>query len=534
MKMKKYWLTFTITALLAGACSNEEVTMQEVDSGTGIEFRSLTDKTITRAAITDETSIVGFTVTGWWDKTGADPTTNYGSNVATDGVYLFNGFTIARGEDEATKWDYSPKRYWPANGKGTVDFFAYSPASSRNLNAGLEDFNGATIEYTVPQIAETGLQQEDFLVAKSTRLTSGTVALNFQHALSRVKFFAKKSNAGITYVIDKVELINLASTATLDLVNDFPNQTSLAYTGTTPLILWEKDNNSVVNYEVDMSGSPVYLLSDFNSILGTTSAVMVMPQKTTLATTGTVAPSGGEFAIAVSYRAYIGTFYYAGTPTTSKTQYFAVKDPVYSSGDGIAFEIGRQYNFYLTFGGEASATAITFQVNVSDWASEEGHIVPELDDYTTYFGQALITLVNKVSNNSDGITNGNGDGKVTYDELAAAKLIAYKSDDIKKVEPFKGIEYLFAMTTLNFIAVEIVPDNKIPDLVLHSTNIALNTINFLYSNLAMDTLDVSALPANVVNITTSSNTATITTLIKRAGQTVVKTGNFNITDEIEK
>lgn len=490
--MKKYLLVFTTIALLFGACSNdEELNLQEETGGTAIEFRSLTDKTtLLRAAITDETNIMSFTVTGWWDKTGG---ANYGSTNSADGVFLFDGFNIGRGEGDVNNWDYSPKRYWPAAGKGTVDFFAYSPASSRNLSVGLENFKGDAIKYTVPQISETGLQQEDFLLAKSTGLDGGTVDLNFQHALSRVKFFARKTNANITYVIDSVKLINLASTAELDLIDatnntagePFPDKTSLDYSGRTkPLVIWKADNTSVTDYTVDMSGSPVYLKYDatpvYYSILGETGAVMVMPQQTKLAATGTTAPTGGAFAIAVSYKAYIGNFYYAGSATTSKTQYFAVKDPAYGSDEPIAFEIGRQYNFYLTFGEEAGS-AITFVVNVGNWSDATTDPIP-VPNYATaqYFPDANFRAY--LASAAAGFDT-NEDGMLSYEELLGITAL----DIPDATTDLKGIELIpnLIEITINSATLPAIPVlEKITTLTLTSSTGVSDEATTMIANLA--------------------------------------------------
>lgn len=184
--MKKY-LFLAAIAVLVMSCSSDEIISESDKRNGAIEFSTLTDKSQSRVAVTEKDNILSFTLTGWW-VTGAQ--------------YLFNAFDITRspGMDENgarldDEWSYSPPRYWPS--KGNVNFFAYSPASSINVNKD-KDLRQTgplstdpEIEYTVPTKQNF---QEDFLVALKLlqNKNTGKVGLNFQHALSRVKFNAKK------------------------------------------------------------------------------------------------------------------------------------------------------------------------------------------------------------------------------------------------------------------------------------------------------------------------------------------------------
>ncbi|GHT06279.1 hypothetical protein AGMMS49525_14420 [Bacteroidia bacterium] len=108
-----------------------------------------------------------------------------------------------------------PKANWPA--RDSVDFFAYSPASSVNVTAGLKQnvslvptppAAGPEIQYTVP--GWNGVdQQEDFMVTKSVDLaynpSNPTVQLNFKHALSRIVFKAQNQNK--TYLIKELAFL---------------------------------------------------------------------------------------------------------------------------------------------------------------------------------------------------------------------------------------------------------------------------------------------------------------------------------------
>lgn len=263
--MKKLFLFVTAIALTLASCSNDkEVETPFTDNSGVIEFRTLTDKESksghTRAAITDETNILSFTVTGI-KKEGVN-----------DDGYLFNGFGITRGEDNS--WDYTPKRFWPKN--RTVDFYAYSPSSSRNVSTGITGYTGGSIAYTVPKIEKTNAQ-EDFLVARLTNMdeSKGAVKLNFHHALSRIMFFARTTQSNVIYTIDEIELINLYTSGELDLTDARIKETgSLNYS--SPLQPWA-ETGAKDNYTVDMGNSPIYLLTDYASVLGETNAIMVLP-----------------------------------------------------------------------------------------------------------------------------------------------------------------------------------------------------------------------------------------------------------------
>lgn len=394
--MKKLAIMAAVGISALTACTNEDSIPGVGENGKEVAFRTVTDKG-TRAAVTDATNMLSFTVTGWWDQDGSK---SYG-NTAT-GSYLFDAKDITRGEAGTTDWDYTPKRYWPI--AGTVDFFAYSPASSKNLIKGMKGLVKATpeIKYTVPAVGENEAQ-EDFLIATLLDKKSGKVTLNFQHALSRVKFEAKKAVNDIEYLIDGIELVKLNSTAEIDITalngsseSVFPSTGGFTYVPATPLVMW-KNHATLADYKVDFSTSPVAVkYNDYTSVIGVTNGLMVMPQATTLGevysktdiedkgiTFAEVAtPVTGKencFYIKVSYKAFQGTgdeiFYYAGSATSSKEMYLPVKDPL-DVGKGLTFEIGRQYTFRLTFGDSSSGTgefgdAIDFGVTVAPWDDVE-------------------------------------------------------------------------------------------------------------------------------------------------------------------
>lgn len=436
-KMSKVLFLATITALTFASCTKDNEILETKASDT-IEFRTLTNKG-TKAAITNEQNILSFAVTGIKMK---ESTVTPGTFDTPDG-YLFNAFGITRGENSSNEWDYTPKRYWPE--ERTVDFYAYSPSSSRNIEAGkgIDGYvAGNKITYTVPQVSETDAQ-EDFLVARLTGQdkNSGSVKLNFHHALSRIKFYAKTTQKNITYTIESVELMNLNTTGNLDLDNDGIVETgSLVYDPAgDPTVIWE-NQGTTDTYTVDMGTAPIYLLNEYRSILGKAGAILVMPQATNLSTNGTgkVAPAtNDEFAIKVSYKAFVDDIYYAGSATTPEVKYFAVKDIDGRTG-GIAFEMGRQYNFYLGFGEDVNGE-IKFEVGVSDWSDVPNQYIPEP---TNYYGLISNDLA-KIANPSFDADNSPNVTLAQIDDITTLPLTGNDSFD------FTGIEYFRKLASIS-------------------------------------------------------------------------------------
>lgn len=422
-----------MAALVLSSCSNDQEIGNHEDRNNGenaINFRSFIDKgAASRATVTDGSNILGFTVTGWWEKT---PTSTLPT--ATSDEYLFNAYDITRREAGMTMWDYAPKRFWPTTG-GPVSFFAYSPASSKNVTAGLNNYKGTPIAYTVPDPAKNE-SQEDFLLANPGALSSGTVALNFAHVLSRVQFFAKTTNTDINYEIGAVEMINVSKKGTIDFTN-IPTSGQFTYNNAAPIVAantiqWTPVAGSKGNLSLDMGQSGVKLENQFKSILGETSALMVLPQTTTLGDTSTPATiaasiAGGNFLIKVSFKAELDGVYYAGSETSYEDKYFSVKD-IYRSTQPHTFEIGRQYNFYLSFGTEAG-NPIDFTVGVGNWDNNYSSVpLPQISNYVGI-------ISNDLANAIDPAYAANG---ITYSQIVGKTSLTI--DGAAGADAFKGIE----------------------------------------------------------------------------------------------
>lgn len=398
MKKIIYWLSTMAIAITLGSCSNDqELDNAQINNNKGeIGFRSFIDKgSGTRATVTTTSNIRGFTVTGWWDREGKGSLGISGAATAGD-EYLFNAYDITHREIGINQWEYSPKRYWPSDDiiGGGVSFFAYSPASSKNVAQGIYNYVGEPIRYTVPNNLGREEAQEDFLLARTGVLDAGRsddkVSLNFAHTLSRVRFFARTTNTNLTYIIGDVQLVGLAMSGSID-INKIPTDGTFTYkdsdSTSDPLVLWESEGGPE-DIGIDIGDSPINLRGGVNdneyySLQGESNALMVLPQTTELGAViiddeGAITGRNG-FWIKVSYKAYLnnpntGT-YFAGNPTSYEDVYFQVTDELRSKSKiaPFSFEIGRSYNFYLKFGNEAGKD-ITFDVNVVGW----NNVVPDV------------------------------------------------------------------------------------------------------------------------------------------------------------
>ncbi|GHT06666.1 hypothetical protein AGMMS49525_15170 [Bacteroidia bacterium] len=214
------------------------------------------------------------------------------------------------------------KANWPV--KDSVDFFAYSPASSVNVTTGLKQApsvtippaTGPEIKYTVP--GWNGVdQQEDFMVTKSVDLTfasSPTVQLNFKHALSRIVFKAQNQNKNKTYLIKELALSKLKSKGTLNILDSVPNAAL--------------------------------------SLYGTVAEVATTPADATYL-----------------YATIVEVDYLTNDTVNKRQVVFRLHDPA-NKAQGIVFEAGRQYTFLLTLGLDGAEIAFSIPA-VADFNRKE-------------------------------------------------------------------------------------------------------------------------------------------------------------------
>ncbi|GHT04127.1 hypothetical protein AGMMS49525_10120 [Bacteroidia bacterium] len=369
MKTKSIFFSLLGLVALSSSCATDLYQSNPLQSSSPeISFKTFADKQL-RASVTTAGAMTSFT-TSAWSHTAATPTVYDG--------YVLNGVTVTRGEADgagANNWDYFPKASWPA--RDSVDFFAYSPASSVNVTVGLKKdvstvptppATGPEIQYTVPGWDGDSRpidQQEDFLVTKSVDLTftsSPTVQLNFKHALSRIVFKAQNQNKNKTYVIKELALSKLKSKGTLNMLDSVPNAADpFTHLAGAYDVAWKAQHDSVT-YKVDLGDTYVHVpfgtaSTAYTDVTNASNGLMVLPQETVLGAFtgstpeyGTVAEIDGSLPDASYLYATIAEVDYLTNDTVNRRQVvFRLHDPA-NKAQGIVFEAGRQYTFLLTLG----------------------------------------------------------------------------------------------------------------------------------------------------------------------------------------
>lgn len=140
----------------------------------------------------------GFGVFGYYNSSATNhssaPEQSFNAN-------LFNNEHVTCSQ-EGADWEYSPLKYWPA--QGHVDFLAYAPYVA---NIAL---TGSKINFTV---SETITNQTDLLWANAENmtkdnLTENKVKFQFAHALSRLGYTVKlnKAYTNATITLNKITL----------------------------------------------------------------------------------------------------------------------------------------------------------------------------------------------------------------------------------------------------------------------------------------------------------------------------------------
>ncbi|GHT01205.1 hypothetical protein AGMMS49525_01290 [Bacteroidia bacterium] len=136
-KVRKKQLFFSLLGMVAlsSSCATDLYQSNPLQSSEReISFKTFADKQL-RASVTTAGAMTSFTTSAWSHPdaavSAADPYNGY----------VLNGVTVTRSEGGAS-WDYFPKANRPA--RDSVDFFAYSPASSVNVTAGLKQAPSVT------------------------------------------------------------------------------------------------------------------------------------------------------------------------------------------------------------------------------------------------------------------------------------------------------------------------------------------------------------------------------------------------------
>lgn len=195
-----------MAALTLVSCSSDELdsfsdnsSKNEAISFDGYLGRSAVAVNGTRGSEETVTNLQtdGFGVFGNYSK---NATTAYGNNLFENQLVTY--------DKSATKWTYSPLKFWPSDGH--IDFLAYAPYDKSTTLTDGSKINNFTVSGTIAD-------QKDLLWTNATSqitadVTSTKEKVNFQfhHALSRlgytVKLTGDYSSDDVTFTLKKITL----------------------------------------------------------------------------------------------------------------------------------------------------------------------------------------------------------------------------------------------------------------------------------------------------------------------------------------
>lgn len=219
---KKFFMGIAaMAALTLVSCSSDDLnslsdnsSKNEAISFDGYLGRSAVSVNGTRGSVVDKTALIGkdkgFGVFGYYNSSATDhssaPEQSFNAN-------LFNNEHVTCSQEDAD-WEYSPLKYWPA--QGHVDFLAYAPYVANKA------LTGSKFNFIV---SETITNQTDLLWAKAenmtkNNLTENKVKFQFAHALSRLGYTVKLnktvSASEATITLNKITLAGSAPKNPLD------------------------------------------------------------------------------------------------------------------------------------------------------------------------------------------------------------------------------------------------------------------------------------------------------------------------------
>ena len=328
--MKNILFLFAVIGAILASCSNNEVNeIISTKADQQISFRTLRDKTVTRAANDSASAYAVY------------------AKIADATDWFINDLVIT--ETGTYESDY----YWP-NASTEISFYSFAPASGDGVTVGTPTIATPTIPitFTVPTDADT-----DFTIAtpvKTAKTSTGIVPLSFNHMLSKVKISAQLSTDLTTskYALSSGYKATLGvpnSVGTADAAAASPaltpatTATSAVYSGDTIYYILPQTYtanttawNTSTGADVASNGNCYVTLTD---VTITNSGVTVFP------TSGT---TGGT----------LKAYYLESADITSET-----------------FLAGKQYNFMITItdlaydsgGNPVFNGKISFTSTVADW-----------------------------------------------------------------------------------------------------------------------------------------------------------------------
>lgn len=205
--MKAKHLMLAMTALAIAGCSQNEITEKSPDANPAIGFSVYTGAQ-TRGTVADNAALQG---SGFGILAYATGTSNWVGSGETPSFMYNQEVTYSGG------WTYTPTKYWPKNTTDKITFFGYAPYddSGSSIDKGITlsantDTGNPTITFTVSDAANNMVDLMTDETLKDKNSTSGTVAFNFKHILSRVNLVAKAGATlatGTSIVIKSAEIV---------------------------------------------------------------------------------------------------------------------------------------------------------------------------------------------------------------------------------------------------------------------------------------------------------------------------------------
>ena len=208
MNKKTFFAAMTL-ALMAVSCTQNEVEDVNIVSSDAIALNPST--AVTRASIwtldTLKNDGSGFVV---YATNGSTPT---GWN--TD----INGKNNHQWKPSESKWGFANSVNWPSTPADyPMTFYAYYPSVAKNVISDVSNFPNVLLKVTIPR---DKTEQRDLLAGKgatNNKPASGSLAMGFNHILSKVNFTVTNSVAGQEAFIQALGFVNLKDTCTYNVV----------------------------------------------------------------------------------------------------------------------------------------------------------------------------------------------------------------------------------------------------------------------------------------------------------------------------
>ena len=327
--MKKQMMMLLAIAAMAGCSKSEVVDTPNGDGNTPIKLKTFVGKSV-KATDTKTDNLTAFQMTAY-TTSAAFPGT---ASTDEPTPFIASQIVSRTGESSPYSWPYTGPQYWPQGKK--VSFFAYAPTTGVTYAApAAAGWPGFT--YTVAAEAS----QADLVVAQRTSQdatsNNGSVALNFNHALSQILFSAKCANADFTAVVKTIELSGIQNAGTYTFATSATEGTAIegSWSGV----------KGAEGYAYLTNGTAAIAKTTSDPIAGTNGALMLMPQTLTGA------------KLKVVYTVTIGS-------GDSEQSFDVTKENVELTG---TWAPGMKYTYDLTL--VSDATAITIVPGVNTWTT---------------------------------------------------------------------------------------------------------------------------------------------------------------------